>query len=57
MALFRGLTLLTAWDGGFDADLTAKTIEDMVRGALRPGDAAAGRRRQGDASMTAAPMT
>lgn len=40
MALFRGLTLLTAWDGGFDVDLTAKTIEDMVRGALQPNDAA-----------------
>ncbi|HLY80208.1 MAG TPA: TetR/AcrR family transcriptional regulator [Caulobacteraceae bacterium] len=36
MALFRGLTLLAAWEGGFDADLTAKTIEDMVRGALAP---------------------
>ena len=40
MALFRGLTLLTAWDGGFDVELTAKTIEDMVRGALQPNDAA-----------------
>jgi AcrR family transcriptional regulator len=43
MALFRGLTLLTAWEGGFDAVLTAKSIEDMVRGALgpltAPGDA------------------
>jgi AcrR family transcriptional regulator len=36
MALFRGLTLLTAWEGGFDAALTAKSIEDMVRGALSP---------------------
>jgi AcrR family transcriptional regulator len=36
MALFRGLTLLTAWDGAFDPALTAKSIEDMVRGALSP---------------------
>jgi AcrR family transcriptional regulator len=36
MALFRGLTLLAAWDGSFDAALTAKSIEDMVRGALAP---------------------
>jgi hypothetical protein len=36
MALFRGLTLLAAWDGAFDAALTAKSIEDMVRGALGP---------------------
>jgi AcrR family transcriptional regulator len=36
VALFRGLTLLAAWDGAFDAALTAKTIEDMVRGALAP---------------------
>jgi AcrR family transcriptional regulator len=36
MALFRGLSLLTALDGAFDAALTAKSIEDMVRGALRP---------------------
>lgn len=36
MALFRGLTLLTAWEGTFDAALTAKSIEDMVRGALSP---------------------
>jgi AcrR family transcriptional regulator len=36
IALFRGLTLLTAWDGAFDAELTAKSIEDMVRGALAP---------------------
>jgi len=36
MALFRGLTLLTAWEGAFDASLTAKSIEDMVRGALSP---------------------
>jgi AcrR family transcriptional regulator len=36
MALFRGLTLLTALDGGFDPALTAKSIEDMVRGALAP---------------------
>jgi AcrR family transcriptional regulator len=35
-ALFRGLTLQTAWDGTFDAALTAKSIEDMVRGALQP---------------------
>jgi len=43
IALFRGLTLLTAWDGAFDAELTAKSIEDMVRGALAPptGDPAA----------------
>jgi AcrR family transcriptional regulator len=45
MALFRGLTLLTAWDGAFDATLTAKSIEDMVRGVLTPpaapGNAAA----------------
>jgi AcrR family transcriptional regulator len=36
IALFRGLTLQTAWDGTFDAALTAKSIEDMVRGALQP---------------------
>jgi AcrR family transcriptional regulator len=36
MALFRGLTLLSAWEGGFDADLTARSIENMVRGALAP---------------------
>jgi AcrR family transcriptional regulator len=36
IALFRGLTLLSAWDGSFDAALTAKSIEDMVRGALQP---------------------
>lgn len=36
IALFRGLTLLTAWDGSFDAALTAKSIEDMMRGALGP---------------------
>jgi AcrR family transcriptional regulator len=36
MALFRGLTLLAAWEGAFDAALTAKSIEDMVRGALLP---------------------
>jgi AcrR family transcriptional regulator len=36
IALFRGLTLQTAWDGTFDAALTAKSIADMVRGALRP---------------------
>ena len=36
MALFRGLTLLATWEGAFDADLTAKSIEDMVRGALSP---------------------
>jgi AcrR family transcriptional regulator len=52
MALFRGLTLLTAWDGTFDPALTAKSIEDMVRGALSPlaatGDAArAGRLAEG----------
>jgi AcrR family transcriptional regulator len=35
-ALFRGLTLLSALDGAFDTDLTAKSIEDMVRGALQP---------------------
>ena len=38
MALFRGLTLMTAWDGAFDPALTAKAIEDMVRGALQPLD-------------------
>jgi AcrR family transcriptional regulator len=38
VALFRGLTLLAAWEDGFDPDLTAKTIEDMVRGALQPLD-------------------
>jgi AcrR family transcriptional regulator len=37
-ALFRGLTLQTAWDGTFDAALTARSIEDMVRGALQPLD-------------------
>jgi hypothetical protein len=36
IALFRGLTLQSAWDGTFDAALTAKSIEDMVRGALGP---------------------
>ena len=36
MALFRGLTLLAAWEGGFDARLTAKSIEDMARGVLAP---------------------
>ncbi len=36
IALFRGLTLQTAWEGTFDAELTAKSIEDMVRGALQP---------------------
>lgn len=36
IALFRGLTLLATWEGAFDADLTAKSIEDMVRGALAP---------------------
>src|SRR5580692_1695049 len=36
MALFRGLTLLTALEGAFDPALTAKAIEDMVRGALGP---------------------
>ncbi|HEY4126312.1 MAG TPA: TetR/AcrR family transcriptional regulator [Rhizomicrobium sp.] len=35
-ALFRGLTLQSALDGNFDAALTAKSIEDMVRGALLP---------------------
>jgi AcrR family transcriptional regulator len=38
IALFRGLTLQTAWEGTFDAALTAKSIEDMVRGALGPVD-------------------
>ena len=38
IALFRGLTLQTAWEGTFDAALTAKSIEDMVRGALGPLD-------------------
>jgi AcrR family transcriptional regulator len=41
IALFRGLALLAAWDGAFDAALTAKSIEDMVRGALAPLGAAA----------------
>jgi AcrR family transcriptional regulator len=36
IALFQGLTLMTAWNGKFDAELTAKSIEDMVRGALAP---------------------
>jgi AcrR family transcriptional regulator len=36
IALFRGLTLQTAWEGTFDAELTAKSIEEMVRGALQP---------------------
>src|SRR5580698_3875490 len=36
MALFRGLTLMAAWDGSFDPALTARAIEDMVRGALLP---------------------
>lgn len=36
IALFRGLTLQTAWEGTFDSALTAKSIEDMVRGALQP---------------------
>jgi len=36
IALFRGLTLLTAWDGTFDPSVTAKAIEDMARGALQP---------------------
>jgi AcrR family transcriptional regulator len=36
VALFRGLTLQAAWDGSFDPALTAKAIEDMVRGALAP---------------------
>jgi AcrR family transcriptional regulator len=36
IALFQGLTLMTAWYGKFDAQLTAKSIEDMVRGALAP---------------------
>ena len=39
MALFRGLTLQAVWEGGFDAALTAKSIEDMVRGALAPSGA------------------
>jgi AcrR family transcriptional regulator len=38
MALFRGLMLLAAWDGDFNASLTEKSIEDMVRGALQPLD-------------------
>ncbi|HEY2706867.1 MAG TPA: TetR/AcrR family transcriptional regulator [Caulobacteraceae bacterium] len=38
MALFRGLTLLATWEGGFNAGLTAKAIEDMVRGALATAD-------------------
>lgn len=36
IALFQGLKLLTAWEGAFDGSLTAKTTEDMVRGALAP---------------------
>lgn len=36
IALFHGLTLRAVWDGAFDAALTAKTIEEMVRGALQP---------------------
>jgi AcrR family transcriptional regulator len=36
MALFRGLTLLATWEGTFDPALTAKSIEDMARGALQP---------------------
>lgn len=36
IALFQGLTLQAAWDGAFDDSLTAKSIEDMVRGALQP---------------------
>lgn len=36
IALFRGLTLQTAWEGTFDAALTTESIEEMVRGALRP---------------------
>jgi AcrR family transcriptional regulator len=36
IALFRGLTLLATWEGDFDPALTAKSIEDMVRGALLP---------------------
>ena len=43
MALFRGLTLLATWEGAFDADLTAKSIEDMVRGALAPAGPGADR--------------
>lgn len=36
VALFRGLTLQSTWEGAFDSKLTAKTIEDMVRGTLLP---------------------
>jgi AcrR family transcriptional regulator len=36
IALFQGLTLMTAWSGNLDAELTAKSIEDMMRGALAP---------------------
>jgi len=36
VALFRGLTLHSTWEGAFDSKLTAKTIEDMVRGVLLP---------------------
>jgi AcrR family transcriptional regulator len=36
IALFRGLTLQAEWEGTFDDALTAKSIEDMVRGALQP---------------------
>ncbi|HTQ14455.1 MAG TPA: TetR/AcrR family transcriptional regulator [Rhizomicrobium sp.] len=47
IALFRGLTLQAAWEGRFDAGLTATTIEDMVRGALLPaGGHGAPRRKQ-----------
>ncbi|HUB84866.1 MAG TPA: TetR/AcrR family transcriptional regulator [Rhizomicrobium sp.] len=38
VALFRGLTLQSTWEGAFDSKLTAKTIEDMVRGVLLPFD-------------------
>jgi AcrR family transcriptional regulator len=50
IALFRGLTLQSAWDNAFDPALTAKSIEDMVRGALQPlGDpGGAARTAQGE---------
>ena len=54
IALFRGLTLLAAWDGAFNPALTAKSIEDMVRGALLPPGAPG---RSGGADATTAGVT